>query len=1038
MLFVYEKHSRPGAEGSALKPRRPAKGCKAIIVCALSAVLMAVLPARMVLGQAARPVDFDRDIRPIFRTSCYSCHQGANASAQLRLDSKESALKGGASGRVILPGNSRQSPLMQRLTSQDRRVRMPFGLAPLAPEKIKLIGAWIDQGAPWPEQASVEKHWAYVKPQRPALPAVRNASWVRNPIDRFVLARLEKEGLAPSPEASRETLIRRVSLDLTGLPPTLEEIDAFLADRSPDASEKVVDRLLASPHYGERWASRWLDLARYADTNGYEADRRRSIWKYRDWVIQAFNRDMPFDEFTVEQIAGDMLPHATEDQRIATGFHRNSMFNEEGGVDPEQSHWETLVDRVNTTATVWLGTTLGCAQCHDHKYDPFTQREYYQFMAFFNNTEYKVQGDSSGTQRYVEPQLDLPTPEQETRRKELQAEIEKLEARLASATPELAREQSQWEQAVAQAPAAWRPLAVTDLRATGGAVLSKAPDGSILAGGANPREVTYTIEARSPLESITGIRLEALPDASLPRGGPGRDAYGNFLLTAFELEAGDSPEHLENIALPRVFADNGNVKDKKFSQLWVVDASREETRLPRQIVFVPQAPVRLGGQSILRITLRQNSAFLGQGIGRFRISVTAAPDPQTIVNITHKLRPLLQAPESSRTEEQKKELAGFYRSVAPSLEPARKRLAALRKSLANLGIVSTLVLQERPLLARPAAYVRVRGNFLNKGDLAYANVPAVLPPLPESELPTRLGLARWLVSRENPLTARVTVNRFWEQCFGRGIVETSEDFGTQGERPTHPELLDWLAVEFMDRNWKMKPLIRLIVTSATYRQSSRAGAALLERDPYNRLLARGPRFRMEAEMIRDTVLAASGLLSPKIGGPSVFPPQPEGIWNMPYNNDKWVESQGEDRHRRGLYTFWRRTAPYPSLLVFDATSREVCTARRVRTNTPLQALTTLNDPAFFEAAQALARRIVARGGLDPRSRAIYGFRLCTGRRPDPAELDRLLSGYEKEIAFFRGHPEDTAKLAGPDQPELAAWTMVGNVLLNLDETLTKE
>ena len=997
-------------------------------------VLIAALPVlsgSLGSGRAARTIDYT-EIQPIFRTHCYSCHQGDKASAGLRLDSKTSVL---ASARVIVPGNSKDSGILRRLLAADPKVRMPFGGSPLAAEKIELIRAWIDQGAVWPEQEQTAKHWAYVKPVLPAVPRVKNSAWVRNPIDAFVMARLEKERLQPSPEAAKETLLRRVSLDLTGLPPAIDEIDRFLADQSPDAYEKVVERLLASPRYGERWARPWLDLARYADTNGFEADRRRTMWKYRDWVIDALNRDMPFDQFTIEQLAGDMLPHATEAQRIATGFHRNTMFNEEGGVDREDFHWQYLVDRVNTTATVWLGTTLGCAQCHNHKYDPFTQKEYYQFLAFFNNSE--TGSDEDGG--FVEAKLDLPTAEQQEARNKLQSEIHGLEQKLSTSTPELAREQAEWEHSVAAAAGAWITLVPSAVKGSAGATLTSMPNGEVMASGANPNLETYVIEANTALNRITGIRLEALPDHSLPRGGPGRDAYGNFFLKAFEVEAApvSAPEHFEATGFQEIVADNGKVKEKKYSQLWSVDASREDERLPRQIVFVAGKPFG-SGETLLRIRVRQESEFGGQNIGKFRLSVTSAADPATIVTVSHKLRAVVAVPEGSRSEKQKEDLAEYYRSIAPSLKAARRRLKEARTELEDLGIASALVMRDKPSFERLSAPIRLRGNFLSKGDLVYANVPAVFPPLAESDLPNRLGLARWLVGKDNPLTARVAVNRFWEEFFGRGLVETSEDFGSQGARPTHPELLDWLAVEFMNRHWSMKAIHRLIVTSATYRQSSVITPELEARDPYNRLLERGPRFRLDAEAIRDVVLAAGGLLSSKMGGPSVFPPQPEGIWDLPYNDEKWVVSQGEDRYRRGLYTFIRRTAPYPSLLNFDATSREICTVRRVRTNTPLQALTALNDPAFFAAAQALARRIAREGGQDARGRVNLAFRLCVARLPKPAELDRLLSWEDQERQFFGNHRDDAKKLTDSGDPDVAAWTMLSNVLLNLDETLTKE
>ena len=995
---------------------------------------------------APAAIDFRRDVEPILKSACLPCHTGVKAGGQLRLESKALAMRGGISGPVIVPGKSAQSRLLHRVLGQGGEKQMPLGRAPLTAAQIAKLRRWINAGAVWPQDAfakpsaAPEKHWAYIKPVRPADPPVQKEEWVRNPIDRFVLARLEKEKIAPSPEASRETLIRRLSLDLTGLPPSIQEVEEFSRDTSPDAYEKLVDRLLASPHYGERWARPWLDLARYADTNGHEADRRRSIWKFRDWVIQALNQDMPFDQFTVEQIAGDMLPDPTVDQLIATGFHRNTMYNEEGGVDKEEAHWENLVDRVNTTATVWLGSTVGCAQCHNHKYDPFTQKEYYQLLAFFNNTDRKVRG--SGRFR-TEPQLDLPTSEQSARKKTLEAEIETLERQLKTTTPELSAAQAEWERAVREATRDWRTLDPLRAESLAGSTLSKQDGASILVSGENPFDDTYLIEAALPESAATALRIEALPHASLPRNGPGRDAYGNFFLTQVQVELVSSGR-TEPVPIRKVLVDDGRTDDKKFKQLWTVDATRDETRLARQIILVAQTPFGSPGDKLV-IRIRQKSELIGQGLGHFRLSVTSANDPGIIVDIPAKSRALLDIPESSRTTQQKRTLADAYRAVAPSLEAARSRLKDARKELENLGIVTTLVLAEQPTFERPSAPIRERGSFLSPGEKVYANVPSVLPPLPETELPNRLGLARWLVSADNPLTARVTMNRVWEQYFGRGIVETSEDFGTQGQAPSHPELLDWLATELVARKWSLKAMHRLIVTSATYRQVSTVTPILLERDPDNRLLSRGPRFRMEAEMLRDVTLAASGLLSRKIGGPSVFPYQPDGVWDLPYNDETWMESKGEDRYRRGLYTFIRRTAPYPSMLTFDAPSREFCTVRRVRTNTPLQALTTLNDPAFFAAAKALAGRIFKEAPPDPRSRVEHGFRLCVARKPSPAEVDRLLTWLNNERQSFESRVADATRLArdrlaGIDasHAEFAAWTMLSNVLLNLDETLTKE
>jgi mono/diheme cytochrome c family protein len=794
----------------------------------------AILSLVLLMPQEAsgpQRVDFVRDVQPLFKAHCLKCHGAEKTKGQLRLDSKPLALKGGLSGKVIVPGDGKGSRLVELLLTKDAEDRMPAKAEPLAPEKIELIRRWIDEGADWPDSASVDvkvqKHWAYVKPVRPAAPPVKNAAWVRNPIDAFVLARLEKEGLIPSPEAPRETLLRRVSLDLVGLPPTPEEVDAFVADGD---YEKAVDRLLASPHYGERWARPWLDLARYADTNGFNFDSRRTMFKYRDWVIDALNRDLPFTQFTIEQIAGDLLPDPTLDQRVATGFHRNTLTNEEGGVDPAEARWETLLDRVNTTAAVWLGATLACAQCHNHKYDPFSQKEYYQFQAFFENSD--------------EPKIELLTPAQQAERKRLRAEVVKEEGTL------------------------------------------------------------------KPLE--------------IP--GPVRKAID----LAFE----------------------------------------------------------------------------------------------------------------KRSNTNRNDLLTYYRSQAPAeLKPLCEKLLGLYAELDKLDAGTALVLQEKPGKEPPSAHVRIKGGFVNRGEKVAAGVPASLHPLPEGAFPNRLALARWLVSEENPLVARVVVNRAWGEFFARPLVESPEDFGTQGLPPSHPELLDWLASEFMRLGWSPKAFHRTIVLSATYRQSSRVTPAILERDPYNRLLARGPRFRMEAEMIRDAMLAASGLLSRKIGGPSVFPLQADtsGVIAINKVDTSWAPSEGEDRYRRGLYTHWRRTAPFAAFAVFDAPSRECCSVRRARTNTPLQALTGMNDPGFFDAARGLGKRMLAREG-DARARAEYGFRCAVSRRPDAGELDVLIRVYDQERArFLRDPAAAKAVLKSELAPaELAAWTMVANVLLNLDETITKE
>jgi hypothetical protein len=1045
-----------------------------------------------------RRVDFKRQIEPIFARSCYQCHNAKKAMGQLRLDGKESALKGGLSGAAIIPGDGKQSLLVKRILGEGAEARMPMGGAPLAPTQIALIRRWIDEGADWPENGqsaipasqSAIKHWAYVKPVRLALPRVKNQSWVRNPIDAFILARLEKEGLRPSPEADKASLLRRVYLDVIGLPPSVKEVDEFLADTSPDAYEKVVDRLLASERYGERWARPWLDLARYADSNGYEKDNLRVAWKYRDWVIDALNKDTPFDQFTVEQIAGDMLPAATIDQKIATGFHRNTMLNQEGGIDPEENRFETLIDRVNTSATVWLGSTIACAQCHNHKYDPFSQKDYYRLMAFFDNAEYQIIG--GGSERYVlEPQISLPSPEQEEKRKSLDAEIKQIEVRLNTRTPELDAEQAKWERDMLDERNKWTTLDPIKLESTGGATLKKLDDKSALVSGASPERDVYIVAAKTDLKNITAVRVEAMADASLPKGGPGRDPYGNFLLTGIEAEvestvSAQSDAKSREISFKNAFVDDqaygintralfgkelGDVATDTPSG-WFVNATNDQTeRLPRQGVFVAEKPFDADSGATLTIRLKYLGGSLNQSMGRFRLSVTTIDEPRRIVSVPARLRPILSILPSERSQKQKDDLFAQFRAASTLLKADRDRLDKLRGEMRALNITTALVMQERPGYERPSTFFHERGSFLNKGEKIFAATPAVLPSMPESAPINRLGFARWLVDANNPLTARVSANRFWEQIFGRGLVETSEDFGTQGERPSHPELLDWLAVEFMNptwrageresgragdetnpqsqspnpqsKGWSMKGLVRLIVTSSTYRQSSATTPALLEKDPYNRLLAHGPRFRMEAEMIRDVTLAASGLLSSKLGGPSVFPLQPEGVWKSPYSSERWTVSKGEDRFRRSLYTFVRRSSPHPAMMTFDATSREYCAVRRVRTNTPLQALTMLNDEAAMEAARALAKRIIDEGGDDPRARIVYGFRVCLTRTPKEKEVERLTALRQQQLIKFAANETEAGKIARNHSTretaaEFAAWTMVANVLLNLDETLTKE
>lgn len=1030
-------------------------------------LILAVLqPGR---ARADDAVDFSRDVRPILAERCFECHSADKRRGALRLDSRAALLEGGNTGPAIAPGDVRASLLMQRVRGEGGEARMPLNRAPLSDEQIELLTRWIEQGAAWPGPAGAardeQQHWAYVKPTRGQPPRVEHDAWARNDVDRFVLARLEREGLQPSPAADEPALLRRVCLDLIGLPPTPAQMERFLADPSERAYERLVDELLGSPHYGERWARPWLDLARYADSNGYEKDRLRTMWPFRDWVIDALNRDLPFDVFTLEQLAGDMLPNATLAQKVASGFHRNSMLNEEGGVDPEEYRSFTVVDRANTTATVWLGSTIACAQCHNHKFDPFSQKDYYQFYAFFNNTPLEVRRDEVNDLFENSPKVRIPLPDEA----ELRARIAQLELLLSPDDPAVAAALAAWEQSVA-APVRWTVLDPREFAVEGGAVALGLPDRSILISGGNPDSATYRYAGSCRLPNVTAVRLEVLADDSLgPARGPGRTSHGNFVLTDFRLRAPQPSDLGADRGVPPWGVPAADYEQRTGGEYWAVAGAVDDD--PRTgwaimpeggrdhvAIFPLQSPIAsIAGVVELDFTLAQN--FGAQHtIGRLRISATDDSGDVARDTLPAAVRADLAVAPASRSPEQRKRLYDGFIERSPQFRTLRSERAALQRRLDEAP--TSLVMQELP---QPrATHVQLRGNFLTPGDAVQPDVPRVLPPLPPGAPRDRVTLARWLTSPENPLTARVQVNRLWEAYFGRGLVETSEDFGTRGERPTHPELLDWLACEFVERGWSLKAIHRLIVTSATYRQSSCVTPALLHADPYNKLLARAPRIRLEAELVRDQALAIGGLLSPKVGGPSVMPLQPAGVWAAASSadNGRWRTSAGEDRFRRGLYTFWRRSSPYPAMVTFDAPNREVACTRRSRTNTPLQALTILNDPEFIAPAAGLAQRVLRDAPPDARARLALAFRLCLTRAPSEAESERLLAYLSDQLAHFRqewaaaealvatavrqGGParQDTAA-SGPAQAEagsaaeLAAWTMLANVLLNLDETLTR-
>ncbi len=1127
---------------------------------------------------AAPSVSFNNDIRPLLSNGCFRCH-GPDENTQeagLRLDTFAGATADNNGVRAIVPGDPDASELLYRLTSHDADEVMPPPEAGerFAEEDVALIRRWIEEGAEY------ERHWSYTRIERPAVPEVAGAS--ENPVDAFLLQRLRSEGLEFAPEADRATLARRAALDLTGLPPTPGEVAGFVADPHPDAFGRYVDAQLAKPGFGEHWARMWLDLARYADSAGYADDPARTIWGYRDWVIRAFNANMPFDQFTIEQIAGDLLDTPTIDQLVATGFHRNTQTNNEGGTDDEEFRNVAVVDRVNTTMATWMGTTMTCAHCHTHKYDPISQRDYFEMFAILNQTEDRDRRDEA-------PTVGVFSADQVAERAALEAELATLRGALAEPTAERQAAMRAWAAGLADEEARWSPVAVTRIEADSGATFTDLGDSSWLVGGEGAETDIYVIEAEVGEAPITALRIEALPHASLSHwGGPGRN--GNFVLNEIALDSGLRSDarrarylriehggggkflHLaevqafdtrgENVAangeasqssdyrgaaaaraidgntegdynqgsvshtgegdpapwwevdlgaeidLSRIVVWNrtdGEVRQRlRGARLRLLDAERGEVWSG----MVEEAPERertftldgaqsatfagasstfdqagfevgkavdgdargnsgwaVGGQlgrahsavfelqrplpgGPLRLTLKQS--YAEHALGRFRISVATDPAPHRA--LPHGVAAALAVPEGERDEAGRTVIWNHFVSIDPFTERVRQQIAAAEQGLNSLEPATTVpVMRELAPDRQRETFIHLRGNFRAPGDKVQPGLPGAFFEWETvgDEQPDRMDLAKWLVHRDNPLTARVTANRYWEKLFGIGIVPTSEEFGSQGEPPTHPELLDWLAAEFIEGGWDTKAMLKLLVTSRAYRQDSRVSPELAERDPDNRLLARGPRFRLSAEMVRDQALAVGGLLSDKMYGAPVRPPQPDlGIKAAFGGGIDWKTSAGEDRYRRGIYTTWRRSNPYPSMAAFDAPNREVCTLKRDRTNTPLQALVTLNDPVYVEAAQSLARRMAeaARAGQSAAAGIDRGFELCLLREATPGESGRLLGLFREALGQYREQPELAAKMAtdplgplpeGMDAPELAALTLVANVLLNLDEFLMK-
>ncbi|HEV2380372.1 MAG TPA: DUF1553 domain-containing protein [Terriglobia bacterium] len=1050
---------------------------------------------------ASDTVLFNRDIRPILSDHCYACHgpDKANRKTNMHFDTEEGAFTALASGGVaVVRGDPSKSVMLQRISSDNQGFRMPpayMGYAKLPDKQIDLIRRWIEQGAKW------QKHWSFIPPEIAARPQVMHTAWPRNPIDYYVLAHLEHEGLAPSPEADRATLIRRVTLDLTGLPPTPAEVDAFLSDHSPGAYEKVVDRLLGSPRYGENMAWQWLDAARYADTNGYQSDGVRNMWRWRDWVIDAYNRNMPFNQFTVQQLAGDMLPHATRDQIIATGFNRNHRTSAEGGLIDEEFRVAYVVDRVDTTSSVWLGLTVGCARCHDHKFDPILQKEYYQLFSYFNNVPEKGFVYNWGNE---EPYIKAPTPGQESKLRDLDAKLAAQQASYESLQPEIAKSQRTWERWV-------KSSQVPDWNVSDGLILHFPLDGDL-------RETTGVYDRRNSFNRQPLLKESAAkpddPSEPIVTGGTG----ANLPFVAGKLGKAasfDGHDYVNggkmlnfNYLDPFTFAAwiyptaaNGAIlssvedvhegagyglylRDSKltfhFTVRWTDLGWRLETARPltlnqwHHVAFAYDGNRKTSGARFYVDGVPQETKALFDAMvwplgdpQPFRIGAGEGPEDRfhgaiedvriynralsseeaSVLPVVESVTEIASIPPSKRTPVQTNKLAYcFLDQYAPAaVQESRLQLAEAQRARDqyDASIPTVMVMKEGP---QRDAFILKRGAYDAPGDKVSPALPHVLPPMPAAFPNNRLGLAEWLVDRSNPLTARVTVNRFWQMLFGTGLVKTVDDFGSQGEWPAYQDVLDDLATTFMDGGWDVKALLKTMVTSATYRQSSKVTPELLEKDPENRLLARGPRFRLAPQAIRDQALAISGLLVEKVGGPPVKPYQPPGLWEEVSFGESYKPDTGDALYRRSLYTFWKRTVAPPTMVTFDAASRETCIVRANRTNTPLQALNLMNDVTYVEASRKLAERITKEGAT-PEQRIGYAFRLALARPPKPQEQRVLLDALGQYQARYKAKPDAAVKYLSQgnsprdpklDTAELAAYTALASLIFNLDETITKE
>jgi mono/diheme cytochrome c family protein len=1045
----------------------------------------------------AAPVDYARDVQPLLSAKCYECHSAKKTKGELRLDSREAAFRGGESGPALSKGKSAESEIIKRVTSSDPDERMPSKGDRLTDAEIDTLRRWIDAGAEWPDAlagndgADKLQHWAFRAPVRPPVPAftagsnleppsdlpdagktgsspeVSNRKSPGHPIDAFIGVRLAKEGLAFAPPAERTTLLRRVHFDLTGLPPTQPELAAFLADRSAAAIEKVIDRQLASPHFGERWARHWLDVARYADSQGYEKDPARySVWFWRDWVINAINADLPYDRFIIEQLAGDLLPHAMQDQIVATGFLRQSMVNEEGGVDPEQFRMEAMFDRMDCLGKAVLGLTIQCAQCHNHKFDPITQEDYYRVFAFLNNDH--------------EPQRVVYSPTELRQIGTVRSQMKETEARLRESMPDWATRQAAWEADLKKQPQPqWQTVTGEfEPESTGGCKYLPRPDGSFLAQSYAPTKSGARLITKTTLPKITAFRLELMNDANLPCNGPGRSFKGTCALTEFKVQIDRGKKDLDDVKLASAEADFADAPDSPLEPnfydksdkkrvtgpaayaidgddktAWGIDAGAGRRNQPRVIIFKPAQPLEDVAGRTLNLVLVQNHGgwnsddLMNNNLGRFRLSVTDAevvPAPA----VSQRAAAALAVDPAQRDEGQQETIFAQWRASAPECAEATGKIEALWTQWPQGSTALTLQSRGEPRLSS----ILKRGDWLNPGKAVTPGVPVFLHQPPKNAPPNRLTLARWLVARESPTTARTYVNRVWGQLFGTGFVPSVEDLGLQSEPPSHPELLDWLAVEFMEQGWSLKRMLRLVLTSRTYQQSSTITSEAIARDPYNRLFARGPRLRVEAEIVRDVALASSGLLNRKVGGPSVMAPAPEFLFQPPasYAPFPWKNAEGTDKYRRALYTFRRRSTPYPVLQTFDAPNGDQACVRRSRSNSPLQALITLNEELFVDCARALGHRMLAEGGATTEERVRWAFREVVSREPTPAEINRLIVLAARQTKRLVDKSIDPAAVAtgskdgakelppGTTAGDWATTTVLARVLLNLDETITKE